>query len=60
MKLKTMLGRLFPISLLMLSTAAVAGPYGFDLHNVLSPRAAGIAGTTIAGDHTGPGGSGVW
>lgn len=29
---------------------ATAGPYGFDLHNVLSPRAAGMAGTNIAGE----------
>jgi|TARA_B110000879_G_scaffold39713_1_gene55729 long-chain fatty acid transport protein len=36
------------------STAAFAGPYGFDLHNVLSPKAASMAGTTIAGEGSGP------
>lgn len=39
---------------LMLPMAAVAGPYGYDLHNVLSPKAAGMAGTTIAGPGGGP------
>ena len=45
------------VSLAMLTFGgpiAVAGPHGFDLHNVLSPRAAGMAGTNIAGEGTGP------
>ena len=37
-----------------LSNAVYAGPYGFDLHTVLSPKAASMAGTTIAGDDAGP------
>ena len=40
--------------LLLFSMAAMAGPHGFDLHNVLSPKAAGIAGTNAAGDSGGP------
>ena len=40
--------------LLLFSMAAMAGPHGFDLHNVLSPKAAGIAGTNLAGDSGGP------
>ena len=36
------------------SSSAIAGPYGFDLHNVLSPRAGGMAGTAIAGSSNGP------
>ncbi len=43
-------------SLVMLAfgaSVAVAGPHGFDLHNTLSPRAAGMAGTNIAGEGTG-------
>lgn len=40
--------------LVITMSVAVAGPYGYDLHNVLSPRAAGMAGTSIAGDHSGP------
>ena len=36
------------------TSASYAGPYGFDLHNVLSPRAASMAGTTIAGEGNGP------
>ena len=36
------------------SNAIYAGPYGFDLHNVLSPKAASMAGTTIAGESGGP------
>lgn len=42
------------IILLLASTIGLAGPYGFDLHNVLSPKAAGMAGTSIAGDANGP------
>jgi len=47
-------GLVLGASLLWVSTSAVAGPYGYDLHNVLSPKAAGMAGTTIAGDNAGP------
>jgi len=47
-------GLVLGASLLWVPTSAVAGPYGYDLHNVLSPKAAGMAGTTIAGDHAGP------
>ena len=46
-------GLAFAVSLL-LPMAAVAGPYGYDLHTVLSPKAAGMAGTTIAGPGGGP------
>ena len=35
-------------AILLSSTAAYAGPYGYDLHNVLAPAAAGMAGTSIA------------
>lgn len=46
---------LFEIAALCtLSSISLAGPYGFDLHNVLSPKAAGMAGTTIAGEGAGP------
>ncbi len=41
-------------ALLLISSSAVAGPYGFDLHNVLSPRSGGMAGTAIAGSNNGP------
>ena len=40
--------------LVLFSMAAMAGPYGFDLHSVLAPKAAGMAGTTLAGDSGGP------
>ena len=30
------------------SGTAYAGPYGYDLHNVLAPRSGGMAGTSIA------------
>ena len=33
---------------LAISGTAYAGPYGYDLHNVLAPRSAGMAGTSIA------------
>ena len=33
---------------LVISGTAYAGPYGYDLHNVLAPRSAGMAGTSIA------------
>ena len=33
---------------LAVSGTAYAGPYGYDLHNVLAPRSAGMAGTSIA------------
>lgn len=47
-------GLVLGASLMWVPTSAVAGPYGYDLHNVLSPKAAGMAGTTIAGDNAGP------
>lgn len=31
-----------------MSTGAIAGPYGYDLHNVLAPVSASMAGTSIA------------
>jgi len=40
--------------LLWVPMSAVAGPHGFDLHNTLSPKAAGMAGTNIAGNNGGP------
>ncbi len=33
---------------LAISGTAYAGPYGYDLHNVLAPRSGGMAGTSIA------------
>ena len=42
------------VSFLLAPMAVLAGPYGYDLHNVLSPKAAGMAGTTIAGPGAGP------
>ena len=33
---------------LAISGTAYAGPYGYDLHNVLAPRSAGMVGTSIA------------
>ena len=47
--------KIFTAGVLALSVLmrAHAGPYGFDLHNVLSPKAAGMAGTTIAGENGG-------
>lgn len=47
-------GLVLGASLLWVPMSAMAGPYGYDLHNVLSPKAAGMAGTTIAGDNGGP------
>ncbi len=47
-------GLVLTVSFLLMPLAAVAGPYGYDLHNVLSPKAAGMAGTTIAGPGAGP------
>ncbi|MDD9818250.1 MAG: hypothetical protein OXU61_08985, partial [Gammaproteobacteria bacterium] len=47
-------GLVLGASLLWVPMSAMAGPYGYDLHNVLSPKAAGMAGTTIAGDNAGP------
>ena len=41
-------------ALLLISSSAIAGPYGYDLHNVLSPRSGGMAGTAIAGSNNGP------
>ena len=32
----------------MTSTSVMAGPYGYDLHNVLAPVSASMAGTSIA------------
>jgi len=47
-------GLVLGASLLWVPTSAVAGPHGFDLHNTLSPKAAGMAGTNIAGNNSGP------
>lgn len=47
-------GLVLGATLLWVPMSAMAGPYGYDLHNVLSPKAAGMAGTTIAGDNAGP------
>jgi len=33
---------------LLISTGSYAGPHGYDLHNTLAPRSAGLAGTSIA------------
>jgi len=51
---KGLFGSSLVLLLILASAQVAAGPYGFDLHNVLSPRAAGIAGTNIAGDTMGP------